>query len=249
MPRLTGRKVLLTRSAEDSADWARALAAEGARPIVLPCIATEPCGDPDLGQRIAAALDGADWVVVTSRRGVDALADLTGSKLPAPTRLAAVGETTARRLCERFGRAPDRTGSGTARALAGMLAAAASHGERYVLVLAENAGDVLERTLGQAGAEVTRFDVYRTVPAGSGSPKRGLSTLGADTIVFASPSAVTGFGNQIDVDIEPQIVTIGPSTSAAVRAHDWAVAAEAKTPQLSGVIDAILEATHVRTQA
>jgi uroporphyrinogen-III synthase len=118
-----------------------------------------------------------------------------------------------------------------------------------VLALAENAGDVLARTLAAAGAKVTRFDVYRTVPAGGGEPKRRLSTLGAETIVFASPSAVTGFDNQIDVDIEPQIVTIGPSTSAAVHAHDWVVAAEARTPQLSGVIDAILEATHVRTEA
>lgn len=249
MKRLTGRHVLLTRSAEDSADWARALAAEGALPIVLPCIETEACGDADLGRRIAAALQGADWVVFTSRRGVDAVADLTGSKLPGDPRLAAVGDTTAAHLRERLGRAADHTGAGTATALADELAATIAGGERYVLALAENAGDVLERALARAGAEVTRFDVYRTLPAGRRSPKRGLSTLGADTIVFASPSAVTGFVNQIDIDIDPQIVTIGPSTSAAVRTHDWIVAAEARTPSVSGVIDAILEATHVRTEA
>ena len=32
-------------------------------------------------------------------------------------------------------------------------------------LVAENAGDVLERTLAAAGALCTRFDVYRTVPA------------------------------------------------------------------------------------
>jgi uroporphyrinogen-III synthase len=248
MPRLEGLTVLLTRSAEDSADWARALAAEGALPIVFPCIETETCGDDDLGARIGAAVDEADWIVFTSRRGVDAFAELVDSSPPAGVRLAAVGETTARRLCERFGRA-DHTGGGTARALAGSLAASAGDGERYVLAVAENAGDVLERTLAAAGARVSRFDVYRTIPAGGRSPRRALSTLGARTVVFASPSAVTGFGNRVDVDIDPQIVTIGPSTSATVRAHDWAVAAEARTPQLSGVIDAILEASHVRTEA
>lgn len=248
MSSLTGLKVLLTRSAEDSADWARALAAEGAEPVVFPCITAERCGEDDLARRVAAALDDADWVVFTSVRGVDALADLIAANPPASARLAAVGETTAERLRERFGRV-DHIGGGTAAALASGLAAAARPGERYLLALAANAGDVLERKLTETGASVTRCDIYCTVPAAATRPKRALSTLGADTVVFASPSAVTGFDNQVDIDIDPQIVTIGPSTSAAVQTRGWHVAAEARTPQLSGVIDAIREATHVRTEA
>jgi uroporphyrinogen-III synthase len=242
--RLEGRKVLLTRSADDSADWAETFAAEGALPIVLPCIESAPAIDPGLGARINAALASADWIVFTSRRGVDAFAGLAEAEPPASARLAAVGDATAERMCERFGRV-DLTGAGTAEALAAELATEVREGDRCLLALAANAGDVLERRLAEAGARATRFDVYRTIPAAAARRKRALSTLGADIVIFASPSAVTGFDNQVDVDIDAQIVTIGPSTSAAVRAHDWLVAAEAKEPSLSGIIESLLETVHV----
>jgi uroporphyrinogen-III synthase len=92
---------------------------------------------------------------------------------------------------------------------------------------------------------VARFHVYRTIPASPVEPKRRLSEFGSDTVIFASPTAVTGFDNRIEVDTEQQFVTIGPSTSAAVREHHWDIAAEAKEPSLSGIIDSMLETDHV----
>jgi uroporphyrinogen-III synthase len=243
MSRLAGRTVLLTRSAEDSAEWASVMAGEGALPIIFPCIAAETCDDAELAAQVTAAVDQADWIVFTSRRGVDAFTELVRSNPPASARLAAVGDATAERLRERFGRV-DLIGGGTADALGAELATTAA-GSHYVLAVAANADDRLERRLTEAGAVVTRFDVYRTLPAARPARKRALSTLGAGTVVFASPSAVTGFDNQVDIDIEPQIVTIGPSTSAAVRAHDWVVAAEARKPSLSGIIETLLETVHV----
>lgn len=246
MPRLTGRTLLLTRSAEDADEWARALADEGALSILLPCISTELLDEPDLGPRLASAANRADWIVFTSRRGVEAFVELTGSSPPPSARLAAVAESTAEHLRQRFGRA-DRVGGGTAKALAAGLAEdpAISDGADVLLVLAANAGPVLERTLSDAGANVTRVDVYRTRPAEPVATKRDLSTLGCDAVIFASPTAVTGFDNQVNVDKAGPFVTIGPSTSAAVRAHDWPVAAEAREPSLEGLVESLLETHHV----
>ena len=70
-----------------------------------------------------------------------------------------------------------------------------------LLAVAENAGDTLERALQAAGARCTRLDVYRTVPAPAGRARRPLSTLRVDNVVLASPSAVTGFVHQVDVDV------------------------------------------------
>ncbi|HEY5666119.1 MAG TPA: uroporphyrinogen-III synthase [Gammaproteobacteria bacterium] len=242
--RLTGRRLLLTRSAEDCAGWAEALTAEGALPIVFPCIATELCEEPGLTERITAAAAEADWIVFTSRRGVDAFAELIAAGTPMSAKLAAVGETTARHLGETMGEV-DLVGGGTAARLAGELAHVVRENDSILLALAANAGDVLERVLTGAGAAVTRCNVYRTVAAPRAESRRALSTLGSDTVIFASPSAVTGFENQISVDIAQQIVTIGPSTSAAVRKHNWEVAAEAKEPNLNGIIESILETDHV----
>lgn len=249
MTRLTGRRPLVTRSAEDALAWAAALTAEGADPIVLPCIRTETIAAPELAERLRAAIADCDWLIFTSRRGVDALADLAIDLPAAGIRFATVGRATADRLRDCFAAVAsiDLIGEGTAAMLARELALdpAIGNGARCVLVLAANAGDSLERTLAAAGATVERCDVYRTLPAAPVEPKRPLSSLGCDAVLFASPTAVTGFDNLVDVDFAAQIVTIGPSTSAAVRAHDWQVAAEAREPSLSGIIDSLLETTHV----
>jgi uroporphyrinogen-III synthase len=70
-------------------------------------------------------------------------------------------------------------------------------------------------------------------------PKQPLSSLGADKILFASPSAVAGFVNQIDVDAAIGVFTIGPSTSAAARSHGFGVTAEAREPSLAGLLEAM----------
>lgn len=242
MKRLRGRRILVTRSFDDSADWADALAAEGADAIVFPCIDTENVDDPALTESLAAVAEEADWLVFTSRRGVDAYASLIGRKVPARVRFAAVGGTTAARVQKLFGRI-ELVGGGNAMTLAQALAADPSiaAGARCLLVLADNARTYLQRTLAAAGARVERYNLYRTIPAEPIEPKRRLSEFACDTMLFASPTAVTGFVNQVNVDKPRQIVTIGPTTSAAVREQGWEVTAEAAEPSLSGIIDSLLE--------
>lgn len=243
MARLDGRTLLLTRTKDDSDDWAGQLAAEGADPIVLPCIETENLANATRSAALKAAVVRADWLVFTSKRGVDACRDAIGAFDASRLKIAAVGEQTAARARERFGRV-DMIGGGTAARLGNEFARLVGPGARIVLALAANAGTGLENALAATGAIVSRFDVYRTIPCPARRPKRALSTLGADTVIFASPTAVTGFDNQVKIDLSPKIVTIGPSTSQAVRQHDWPIAAEAREPSLSGIIESLVETAH-----
>jgi uroporphyrinogen III methyltransferase/synthase len=105
--------------------------------------------------------------------------------------------------------------------------------------LAENAGDTLERALTAAGAICTRFNVYRTIPASPAATKRAMSTFGADNVIFASPTAVQGFVQQVTVDVPIKVYTIGPSTSAAARAAGLTVTAEAREPSLEGILESM----------
>lgn len=253
---LAGLRVLVTRGAEDCAEWAERLAAHGAIPVLLPCIRTEPIDTPALRDALGRAVRGADWLVLTSARGVAAFASLAGRQLPPRTRVAAVGEATAAAARQAFGRC-DLIGAGTAERLGDALAAelqrdAGGHrkrgrtaesdpvfGAHVVLAVAANAGTVLADKLERAGARCERFDVYRTVPAPVASPKRALSSLEADNVVFASPSAVMGFVQQVNMDTAAAIYTIGPSTTAAARATGLAVTAEARTPSFEGVLEAM----------
>ena len=70
------RRVLLTRSEEDCADWAARFAQHGAEAVAFPCIRTEPIAIAKA--ELEAALQSADWLAFTSRRGVEAFAALGG---------------------------------------------------------------------------------------------------------------------------------------------------------------------------
>ena len=261
--RLAGARVLITRSEDDCAEWALELERRGARPVLLPCIRAEPIDTPELRRELRQAVADADWLVLTSRRGVEACARLLGPveiahgdasapaqapgaaqaqpiELPARTRVATVGAATAAEARERLGRA-DLVGGGNAAALGAALTADArfTRGARVVLALAANASDALERALAAAGASCARFDVYRTIPAPPARSKRSLSSLGAERVVLASPSAARGFVQQVDLDVPVAIYTIGPSTTAAARALGLAVTAEARDPSLEGILEAM----------
>jgi uroporphyrinogen-III synthase len=234
---LSGARVLLTRSEDDCAEWAEELERRGARPVLLPCIETEPLDTPELRSALRAALADADWLVLTSRRGVEACAAL---ELPARTRVATVGAATAAAARALLGRA-DLVGGGSGAALGAGLTSDRrfARGARVVLALAANASDALERALTSAGAHCARFDVYRTIPAPPAARKHALSSLGADRVVLASPTAASGFVHQVDLDVPVAIYTIGPSTSAAARALGLDVTAVAREPSLEGILEAM----------
>lgn len=247
--RLAGRRILLTRSEEDSAAWARELERIGAVPVTLPCIDAEPIGDAAFGRELRDAARAADWLVFTSRRGVDAFVRLAGSDALRQVdaresgavrgpRIAVVGPATAKAATRLLGRVDLVAEHGTAESLAESMISARVSGARVVLALAENARDVLETRLRAAGAECRRFDVYRTVPAAPETPKLALSTFRVDAVWLASPSAVEGFANRVDVDSGVPLVAIGPSTAAAIRERGLVVAAEASTPSFEGLLEA-----------
>ena len=239
MTQLEGHTVLLTRAEEDNEAWAERLTAAGAHPIALPCIRTETIDSPELRAALAEALHDADWLVFTSRRGVEAFTALHASRLPAHTRVAVVGTATAAAAKSSVGRVDLTSEAGTAASLARALAERVSPGTRIVIAVAENAGPTLPEALQAVGATCTRLNLYRTVPAPPAAKKRALSALGADNVLLASPSAVTGFVNLVDIDISADIFTIGPSTTAAAQAAGLSVEAQAEYPSLEGLMEAM----------
>ena len=256
MDRMMGQRVLITRAAEDCAAWASRLADAGAVPLMLPCIECHPIREPNVKARLAKALPKTDWLVLTSRRGAEAMRRLIDAmdwspadkEAMAAIRIAAVGPATAAAAASLPGQVELVAPSGTARSLAEALAtrlrAHTAGGPPHVkprclIAVAENAGNLLEETLEQAGGDCLRLDVYRTQPAAPTTPKQALSELGADKILLASPSAVAGLMNRLELDAEAEILTIGPSTTWAAHAAGLTVTAEAARPSLEGLMEAM----------
>ena len=250
---LAGRRILVTRASDDAGRWAARLAACGALPVTLPCLVCEPISDAVTAGRLRAAIDRADWLVVTSARGVRAVAGLLGGApsvaapvaLPRRVRIAAVGPATARAVTDHFGRVDLIAQVNTAVGLAHELAdAVRSRGGATParVVLAGPAGGRHDATmvLAAAGVAVTEVAVYRTVPAPVAATKRDLAADGVEIVLLASPSAVTGLLHLALLPASARIITIGPTTSTAAIAAGLVVAGEARHPTFEGILEAIV---------
>ena len=240
MNELSGQSVLLTRSEDDCAEWAQELEAIGATAVILPCIRSEQIDTAELREQIADRLPRTDWLVFTSKRGVAAFVGLHAEPLPDIIGIAVIGPATADAAVIAFGRADLVSEMGTAESLAQALETRLTEPNSQILIaVAENAGYTIEDTLRAAGAYCTRLEVYRTVAADELTPKQALSTFDADNVFLASPSAVTGFTNQVELDTPAAIFTIGPATSEAALDAGLEVTGQARSPGIEGLMEAM----------
>lgn len=240
---LKGRRILVTRARDDAEQWAATLSRLGARPVVLPCIVTEPIADEATAQALRGALADASWLVVTSARGVEAVARLMAGPLPAHVSVAAVGPATARASSELLGRVDLVASAATSGTLGSELAAlvreAPAPGRSVLVAGAVGGREDAERELAAAGIPARRVDVYRTSPVPPLAARRQLAAEGIDDVLLASPSAVQGLVNCAVLPEQARVITIGPTTSAAAAAAGLHVAAEARRPNLEGMLEAM----------
>ncbi len=240
MSSLQGRRVLLTRSLEDSAGWRTEFESAGAGVTVLPCLQTTLQQDGETRQRLSEAWQSHDRVVFCSARAVAASRQILGA-VPPPKFVACVGPATSRASSE-AGWPVSMTGNGSgAKALAFQIREIAQGNESLLVPSADRFTSDLEEVLEPVGLVVDRITVYRVLPVAEQPVRRHLEQEGIDVVVVASPSAVEGLLNQARVDPSVAIVSIGPTTSRAAREAGLAVAAEARRPDLSATIEACKE--------
>jgi hydroxymethylbilane synthase len=237
---LQRRHVVLTRAAEDCGEWAEAFARDGVKSTSFPCIDIAPATRPGEADDLRPLLMEVDWIVFTSPRGVRRFTALYGRCIRAETRIAVVGRATAE-ACRAALADPAVVGAGTAAELADRLVCEARLDTRNTLLLAiaENAAQVLDDRLKASGARTVRWPVYRTVPIATVPTKTRWSAFAADSVVFSSPSAVSGFVNTVEIDAPIRIVTIGPTTSAAVREAGLVLAAQASSPSYDSILEVL----------
>ncbi len=243
-----GCRILLTRAREDVQRWAVRVEAAGAEAVAFPCIACEPIRSPALREQLELAIEHAEWLVLTSPRGVANVAQLLEprSDLPRSTRVAVVGPATEKAASERWGKvdlvAPGGTATSLADALIPLLAAVQAGSPATVVVAGpEGARPELEQRLQTVGVRTARFSVYRTLPAPPSEPREDLAKWNLDAIFLASPSAVRGLLNRASVPSGVLLISIGPSTTEAIVEAGLTVGSEATTRSLGGLLDALRE--------
>jgi uroporphyrinogen-III synthase len=250
---LTGKRVVVTRAAEQSESLCSELQARGATPILLPLIGFAP--PEDFAPLDAALCDFSqfDWLFLTSQNVLRSLLERCASlriSLPdaaGTVRIAAVGPATAH--------AANDAGLTIAHVAAnhqGLALAEELHAEllgcRVFLPRSDRANPELPGTIRRLGAEVIEAIAYRTVRPGDPDPTvlSAISDGEADAILFFSPSAVQHFRDLLGesklraIQARTISVAIGPVTARALKDAGIEHIISAKDTNISAVL-AVLE--------
>lgn len=242
---LRGWRVLVPRGGPWGDSVAAALRAQGAVPVIAPLINFAPSEDPtSLEEALRELAQGAfDWVTLTSSTTVDVL-HAYRAVIPANTRVAAVGETTAAALNAvgyRVDLVPDEDNS--AAGMASQLIALEPKPIRVLTLRSELAKPVLTRLLAEAGHDVRSVVAYRTVGVPVTEKIAGDVRSGRiNAILVTSGSVAEQVQEQFsEIPAETVIAAIGPRTAKDARRAGLGVSVVAKEQSVAGLISAVAQ--------
>ena len=255
-PSLSGIAVVITRSREQNAALRKLLESRGAGVVDLPTLRFVAVSPADSVRKSLHAFKNYTHLVFTSQTAVEFFAKACSETGISPDTwrqidIAAVGPATASALDEQGLTASIVTdGSGETLA-AELLDSGGVNSNSHVLVpQSAIARPELEQALTAAGARVTALSVYDTSTEASECAESFLAHMKNDTppdaILFASPSAVNAFleltghvGEEFLERGETRVISIGPTSSAAIRKRGYEVSSEASQPGIDGLVTAL----------
>lgn len=163
---LAGRRVVVTRPAEQAEVLCAAIAARGGEAVRFPVLAIGPAAQPAASAALAARLDQFDLAFFVSPNAVDHALDalLPLRAWPPRLRVATVGKGSERALARRGFDAVIAPSSGfDSEAVLALpeFAADAVAGRRVVIFRGDGGRDLLGDTLRERGAAVEYFTCYR----------------------------------------------------------------------------------------
>ncbi|MBC8122819.1 MAG: uroporphyrinogen-III C-methyltransferase [Gemmatimonadaceae bacterium] len=250
---LSGRTILVTRSAEQASDFSHLLTSQGAGVLEMPALVVSAPSSWDALDRAISRIGAYRWLILTSTNGVEAFfARLHHHHLDlralGGVRVAVVGPKTARVAADRGLVADFIPGSYDAE---GMLAEFPDRnglaGAQVLFVRVEAGGrEAITRQLQTWGALVDEVAGYATVCPERADPSAllALRTGQIDCVTFASSKTVRHFVSLVQSDLRflegVRIASIGPQTSQTCREHFGRVDIEAASYTLAGLGEAIV---------
>lgn len=249
-----GMRIVLTRPDGENARLGDRLAALGAEVLAIPLIEIRPRLDRERVAEVFREFSSYEWLLFTSRNGVihfmetflKAFQDIRSLGF---VRIGAIGKGTEEALANYFLKADLVAEVSTARGLAEALQAEQSLDNVKVLVVAgnRNTSDLADQ-LWEARAIVDTLQVYATElrDLADDPIAARFREKGADAVVFASASAVEGFGEQArHLSLKkgariPALCSFGPSTTARMKAAGIPVAVQSDEPGLDGMVEAMV---------
>jgi uroporphyrinogen III methyltransferase / synthase len=245
---LSGKRVLVTRAADDAEAFARVLRERGADPIVAPTIEVGEPDDAAPAREAVRDVASYDWIVFTARPGVDAFfANLhrAGERRSLErVKVAAVGPKTAERLAAFGVRADLVSRRFTSDDVAHDLLERTRQGDRVLLYVAQENRDVLRLALQANGRLPTVIAAYKTRV--TRDPAFAQKVASADVLTFTSGSTVRGFATLLGGAVAARVAArgkvvacIGPITADAATKLGLSVTVVGETFTSDGLLAAL----------
>ena len=247
MFRAEEQQVVLTRAKEDNLWLARELQALQFKVVEAPALEFKSVELDSQEQKIVADLAQGKFeiVVFSSKHAVQffskMLKDTNTVAWPAGCKIAAVGERTAAACKKYFGRSASIIGSeSNARSLVRELLEQ-SHAKHILLLKPQKSLPQIEFEFQKLGGRLVKLDCYQTLVCVSSSYVQLLDSANKKQpviFVFFSPSALQSSLDSFGIELlkVARIVTIGQTTSRAVRAAGLEVWRQAKQTSELGVL-------------
>jgi uroporphyrinogen III methyltransferase/synthase len=251
---LAGRRILVTRAADQAQAMAGKLTALGAVPVLCPTIGIIP---PESYQELDAGiaqLAKTDYLILTSVNAVDAFfsrlaaAGRDAQSLAGVT-VVTVGPKTAEALAAcgvRADRLPtEYDAEGVVKLLRGEVA-----GRRVLYPRAALARDLIVRELAAAGATVVAPVAYASAPpAQAATAAHAALAADLDLLTFTAASTVRNFAELLDpADLtrarRVPAAVIGSQTAGAAKELGFTVAIEPQEATLDAMLAAIVDYFH-----
>lgn len=227
---LAGKRVVITRAAEQSSELFASLSRHGAIPISLPLVSFAPPLDSAPLDAALRQWDHFHWAVFTSANAVKAVTARAATigidlhRTADPIRVATVGPAT-RAEAEKSGFPVDHVakthlGAALAQELGERL-----RGQNVFLPRSDRANPDLPSALARLGANLTEVVAYCTLRPSETDRAHSTRTVEneADAILFYSPSAVHNLAELLAptqlraLENHVALAAIGPVTAAALR--------------------------------
>ncbi len=252
---LFGKRILVTRTREQSARMAQQIVELGGEPILFPTIKIFPPEDFGPLDQAIEKIETFDWLIFTSVNGVEAFfrrffqLDSDVRELAGP-RIGAIGPVTAQAIRDRGIRVELLAKEFTAEGILELFTEEQVRGKRFLVPRAEKARDVLPQGIAARGGEVEVVPVYRTgIPedADMEAIRSLLEKKRVDAATFTSSSTVTHFIDMLR-ESDPSsllrdvvVASIGPITSRTIRANGLRVDVQAREYTVDGLLKALSE--------
>jgi uroporphyrinogen III methyltransferase/synthase len=260
---LTGKIILVTRSAGQSSQFSDLLQQHGANVIEMPALVIGPPSNWEALDSAIAHLSDFDWLILTSSNGIDycferLLSQGKDARALGGVKIAVVGKKTAASLKER-GLVPDFIPPDFVADSLVEHFPEPLEGKKVLFPRVETGGrEVLLQELAAKGAEVTEVAAYQSGCPAQMAPAAldALQKQAVDVITFASSKTVKHFCQLLESSLPGDsaqfptpasrlqsvcIASIGPQTSITCRQLLGRVDVEAEEYTLEGLTQAIVQ--------